>query len=416
MNRWWYQFGVWCYTALIYLLYPYNKKAKLWVNGRKNVFKKLSEKIDNKSTFIWVHCASLGEFEQGRPLIEYLKTHYPQYQILLTFFSPSGFEIRKNYQFADVVTYLPIDTKTNARKLIKLVNPKLVFFIKYEFWYNYLRQLHLNNIPFFLISGIFRPKHYFFKWYGSWFRMQLKRFTFFYVQDAISEQLLNAIDITNVLICGDTRFDRVKTITENPQQFPEIEQFIKHKKTFVAGSTWPQDENIIASLIKHFSDNFNYIIVPHEISDNHINSLIKLLPKPCCKYSELLTNKTNTAPILIIDKIGLLSQIYQYATICYVGGGFGAGIHNILEPATHGKPVIFGPKYHKFLEAVNLLNLRGAFTINNSHDLINIVNNLLKDNKLYEQTCAISANYIKENTGVTEKIMAHLKRQHLLQS
>jgi 3-deoxy-D-manno-octulosonic-acid transferase len=404
------------YTAFIYLYEfaidiaaTFNIKAKIWIDGRKNIFHiiKSDVKTITDKKVIWVHCASLGEFEQGRPLIEKIKENYPATKIVLTFFSPSGYEVRKNYAGADFIYYLPIDTFSNAEKFIALINPTAAFFVKYEFWYNYLNELKKNNIPTYLISGIFRENHYFFKWYGKWFRKQLNCFTHFYLQNSLSEKLLNNIGYTNTTVAGDTRFDRVFEISKNVKVIPLIEKFKEGKNILIAGSTWLEDEQVV-STTDFANFNFGLIIAPHEINEEHLKAIEKLFSKGtnsiCLRYSQANEQNVIKAGILIIDNMGMLSSIYQYGTIAYIGGGFGKGIHNILEAATFGLPIIFGPNFQKFSEAVELIKLGGAFTIATSQEFKDCFSSLISAEKL-SNASAVSKNYISSNIGATDKIL-----------
>jgi len=386
----------------------FNPKAKLWVDGRKGLLKKLAGQIDKNDKIAWFHAASLGEFEQGRPVIESFRKRFPAYKILLTFFSPSGHEIRKNYEGADYVVYLPIDTKRNAREFVKIVQPQLVVFIKYEFWFNYLKVLFKNNIPVFFASVIFRKEQHFFKWYGSWSRKMLKRVSFFFVQNRESYDLLKSIGIDQVDISGDTRFDRVFSIAENAKKFPLIEKFAEGDKVFLAGSTWPKDEELIEKLSSE-DPSLKIIVAPHEIHPERIDSLVKrFASQKALRYSEADENGISKAQILIIDGMGFLSGLYQYCHFAYIGGGFGKGIHNILEAATFGKPVIFGPNYQRFAEAVDLVQMEGAFVINNSSDLISISEKLLNDNGSWQNASSICKEYVMKEKGATEHILSKI--------
>lgn len=402
-----YNLSILFYRLLVSIASIFNPKARLWIKGRQNIFQTIQSKIqDNNSKIIWFHCASLGEFEQGRPVIEKIKETYSDYKILLTFFSPSGYEIRKNYNKADYIFYLPIDTPSNAKKFIKTIKPSAAFFIKYEFWYNYLSELKKQNIPTFLISGIFRENHYFFKPYASWFRKQLNNFDYFFVQNKTSQNLLNSIGIKNVTISGDTRFDRVFQIAKQVNEIEIVRLFCESKKTIIAGSTWEKDEKIISAF--DFS-NYKLIIAPHEIGGNHISSIETLFKsKKTIRYSSATIESIQQYEILIIDNIGMLSSLYQYGAIAYIGGGFGAGIHNILEPATFGLPVIFGPNYSKFTEAKELIKLGGAFSINSEIEFKKSIEIISSENKLSEAS-SISKNYVKQNIGATDSILNSIK-------
>lgn len=396
-----------CYNFILNLASLFHPKARLWVNGRKNIFDQLKlklSKFDREHSVIWFHCASLGEFEQGRPLIERYRSLHPQSIILLTFFSPSGYEIRKNYSGADVICYLPIDTPACSKRFLDIVKPSAAIFVKYEFWFNYLDELKKRKIPTYLVSGIFRDKQHFFKPYGAWFRKQLGSFSHFYLQDKHSEELLHSIGFANTNVVGDTRFDRVSEIAKSVKQFPWIESFKGSSAIIVAGSTWPQDEELLSEL--EFK-NYKLIIAPHEINENHIKSIETVFRKrniKCIRYSNVSENNIHDAQILIINNIGMLSSLYQYGTIAYIGGGFGKGIHNILEAATFGLPVIFGPNYQKFAEAVELSNLGGAFSINSKADLEKVFH-LLHDEQVLKTASHISKYYVESRTGATEKIL-----------
>jgi 3-deoxy-D-manno-octulosonic-acid transferase len=407
------------YTAFVYLYglairlgASFNAKAKLWVNGRTDIFQIIKADVagfENRK-IIWVHCASLGEFEQGRPVIEKVKSNEPSTVIVLTFFSPSGYEVRKNYAGADFIYYLPIDTFSNAERFIALVKPAAVFFVKYEFWYNYLYVLKNKDIPTYLISGIFRENHYFFKWYGKWARQQLKSFTHFYLQNTLSEKLLNTIGYTNTTVAGDTRFDRVFEISKSVKAIPLIQQFKQSENCLIAGSTWLEDEELL-STINFTTLNFKLIIAPHEINEEHIIAIEELFSKSstdkCLRYSQANEQNVSNATILIIDNIGMLSSIYQYGTIAYIGGGFGKGIHNILEAATFGLPIIFGPNYQKFTEAIELITAEGAFCVSNEEKLKKCID-LLTEKEQYKKASTAAKEYVLKNKGATEKILASI--------
>lgn len=415
--RFLYNISLHIYNALIHISASVNPKAKLWVNGRKNIFKALQSEIGNQkpvvseaepSAIIWFHCASLGEFEQGRPLMENIRKQDSNIRILLTFFSPSGYEIRKNFPGADFVFYLPIDTPFNVRKFIEIVNPKSVFFIKYEFWFNYLTELKNRNIPTYLVSGIFRQDHYFFKWYGRWFQKHLNCFTHFYLQDEASEKRLRSIGFNNTNISGDTRFDRVAEIAKSVKPIDLVEQFIMGNKVLIVGSSWVEDEKIISSYFatkKTETSNYKLIIAPHEVNENHIQSIIQQFGiSKITRYSQSNSSTIKDADVLIIDNIGLLSSLYQYGTIAFIGGGFGKGIHNILEAATFGLPIMFGPNYQKFKEASELIQSGGAFCINDVSEFEKTIE-LLSDKVVLQTASFIAKNYIKSRIGATDKIL-----------
>ncbi|MGZ4056080.1 MAG: 3-deoxy-D-manno-octulosonic acid transferase [Bacteroidia bacterium] len=402
-----YNLSVFFYSLAIHIASAFNSKAKLWVNGRKNVFETLSSKIQNPKSknVIWFHCASLGEFEQGRPLIEKIRQQHPELKIVLTFFSPSGYEIRKNYSGADHIFYLPIDSPKNAKKFVEIVNPKFVFFVKYEFWFNYLNEIKNKNIPLYLVSGIFREDQHFFKWYGGWFKKQLNCFTTFFLQDEASFELLKNNNFKNILLTGDTRFDRVFEISKNIKSIPLIQQFKQNSDVFIAGSSWAEDEKIISSLK---SEGLKLIIVPHEVDEKHIQLIIRQFSfSKTLRFSQANENNVKDAQILIIDNIGMLSSIYQYGTIAYIGGGFGKGIHNILEAATFGLPVIFGPNYQKFSEAKELIHLGGAFSIKDVSEFKKTIE-LLEDKTVLQTASHIAKYYVSSRIGASDKILSSI--------
>jgi len=404
-----YNIGILIYIFIVKLAAPFNSKARLWVNGRKNWEIMLKSKINPEDKNIWIHCASLGEFEQGRPVIEKLKNEKPDYKIILTFFSPSGYEVCKDYDFADYVCYLPADTPGNAAKFIFLVNPSFVIFVKYEFWNNYILKLSRKNIPLYLISGIFRPDQYFFKWYGPFFRKVLSAFSLFFVQDNESKDLLTGIGIDNIniTVAGDTRFDRVVQIAEASLTIPQIKAFRGEEMLFLAGSTWPRDEEIISEYINRFPQKMKWVFAPHEIDLHNIERLEKLLTASVARFSQFSENKAD-ARVLIIDNIGMLSSAYRYATIAEVGGGFDSGIHNILEAACWGIPVIFGPDHKIYREATDLIAMGGAKSFRTFREFSELLDNFLSDMRLYSESAKIAGNYVKQNTGATAKIMAQI--------
>jgi 3-deoxy-D-manno-octulosonic-acid transferase len=387
----------------------FNKKASLWVNGRKK-----STHINFTSKTVWMHCASLGEFEQGRPVLEAIKRKYPHYPIVLSFFSPSGFEIRKNYPEADKVIYRPLDTPHHAEKIINDINPALVIWVKYEFWWNHLSALKKRNIPVLLISGIFRSSQPFFKWYGSLWRKGIQSFRFLFLQDKISVNLLHSIQVNNTAEIGDTRFDRVAELAENKIELADIKNFIGNCPLIVAGSTWQKDENILKDSIPLFKD-VKWIIAPHDVNPTNIERIKNEFRNSICYYDLLSIKQTNqSCNILIIDTIGLLSSIYQYADIAYIGGGFGKGIHNILEAAVYGIPVLFGPNHFKFKEAVELIEMGGAFSTSNRQDFTKKVSVLLNEKNTIKETGEIAKNYVSKQTGASEKIIDYITLNRLL--
>lgn len=401
-----YNIGIFLYALLIKLAAPFSEKARLFVKGRNNWEAQLQKNIEKDSSYIWVHCASLGEFEQGRPLIEAIKNQFPEYRIVLSFYSPSGYEVRKNYPLADVICYLPTDTKTNAKKFIQIIHPEKVFFIKYEFWYHYINELKKNNIPLYSVSAIFRSNQHFFKnssW-GKWYRKLLTNFDHLFIQNESSAELLKSINISNFTISGDTRFDRVAEIVQNAKSIPLVEKFSGNSRIIVAGSTWKPDEELLLAFINQNSD-VKFIMAPHEVSTSNINRLQQLLKTRCILLSKANEKSIAHFQVLIIDSIGLLSSLYQYGEIAYIGGGFGVGIHNILEAATFGLPVIFGPNYKKFKEAVDLENLGGAFPVKNQEELSEVLNALLKEKNKQEKSSAVCKKYVTKNIGSTQVII-----------
>ncbi len=411
-----YRLSIRVYYILIWIFPSFNSKAKKWISGRKDLLQTISSKVHANEKYIWFHCASVGEFEQGRPLIDAIREQYPQYKIVLTFFSPSGYELRKNFEGVNHVFYLPLDTPSNVSQFITLINPVLAVFVKYEFWVGYLNELKKRNIPAVLISAKFRESQVFFKWYGGIFLKALKSFTMIFVQDYDSEKLLLRKKVDNVFVANDTRFDRVSSIAANSKPLPLIEKFLAgEKNVFVAGSTWAPDEEIITVYINNNPSNLKWIIVPHEISQRHIQNLRQSIKQPAVLYSQLEKEmNADVTNVLIVDTLGILSSLYSYSKIAYVGGGFGKGIHNVLEAAVYGKPVLFGPNYNKFKEAVDLVNFKGAFCINNKDDFNNILKRLEEEQSLYEQSAQSSLHYVNGKTGGTHTIMGKLRDEKLL--
>ena len=399
-----YSAGVSLYATAVKVASMKNEKAKKMIAGHKVVFDYLNEKISPDEKYIWFHAASLGEFEQGRPLIEKIKQQKPEYKIVLTFFSPSGYEVRKNYQGADVICYLPFDKPANVRRFLNKVKPKMAFFVKYEFWANYLMELNDRKIPTFLVSGIFRESQSFFKWYGSFFRSLLPLYKDLFVQDESSNDLLKSIGVKNAVVSGDTRFDRVIDIMNAAKDLPLVENIVKDSKfTIVAGSSWPKDEDII---IKHFNEHpeVKLIIAPHETHEAHIQDIISKLKRPYARYTELKEDGDNNADCLIIDCIGLLSSIYRYGDVAYIGGGFGVGIHNTLEAAVYGMPVLWGPNYLRFREACGLKTANGGFPIDTETDYDSLMNKFVSDQKYLDTVGKKAGDYVKKNAGATQKI------------
>jgi len=385
-------------------------KARLWVQGRKGVFEQMRSQIDPGSEIIWFHCSSLGEFEQGRPVMEKIREMLPGKKILLTFFSPSGYEIRKNYPGADYIFYLPPDTGRNASKFLELVKPQYAFFVKYEFWHHYLSQLKKATIKTYLISGIFRSEQVFFKSYGRWFCKILSSFTHIFVQDNESESLIKSIGFTNVTVCGDTRFDRVFSIAGKAADLPAVKTFCSGKLTFIAGSTWPPDEEIIVRFINENKLPLRFILAPHEIHENSIRQLLDSIKIKTVRYSSIGDSASDDADVLVIDTIGILSSVYKYGKIAYIGGGFGRGIHNILEAATFGLPVIFGPNFKKFREANELVRLNGAYSIEDYDGFNRTIHALLTDQKMFSNASENARNYVFSNLGATDAITKFVLR------
>lgn len=404
-----YNFSIFLYATAVRLVSPFKRKARLMVDGHKDVFEKLETEIDKDSKYIWIHAASLGEFEQARPLIEKLKQEHSEYKILLTFFSPSGYEVRKNYELADIICYLPFDLKKNARKFVKLANPSIAIFIKYEFWKNYIKTLHKNNIPTYIVSAIFRPNQIFFRWYGKFMQKVLHSYTALCVQDENSKTLLEGIGVKNVHICGDTRFDRVLKIKGEAKNLTLLNLFTTAEdgskiKTLVAGSSWPKDEDIFVPYFNS-TKNMKLIIAPHEIHESHLMYIEDQVKRPCIRYSKATTDTIANYDCIIIDSFGLLSSIYGYGEVAYIGGGFGVGIHNVLEAAVYGIPTIFGPNFKKFREARDLLERGGSYSV---HDYLSF-KGLMDDFIDYPDTLKMAGqqaeDYVSANANVVDKVM-----------
>jgi len=392
--------------AALFILKPFGAKIKLFVAGRKPVFQILQTNISPNDKTIWFHAASLGEYEQGLPVIEKIKIKYPNHKIILTFFSPSGYEVRKNNLTADVTVYLPLDTKKNAQQFLSLVHPELVFFIKYEYWPNYLHELSKQKIPTYMISGIFRENQLFFKWYGGFYRTALNTFTYFFVQNERSKNLLIKLGKTNVAISGDTRFDRVAAIMGKNNALDFIATFKNNTLTIVAGSSWPKDENLLVDYINNTSAKVKFIIAPHNIKEDQIQQLKNTISKKVVLFSEKETNNLAEFDVFIIDTIGILTKIYSYADIAYVGGGFGnPGVHNILEPATFGVPVVIGPNYSHFAEATALVNMGGCISISNEDELADAFSNLVANEDVRHEKGHICTTFVQMNQGATAIIM-----------
>ena len=410
-----YSLAIHFYAFIIALISPFHKKARIMRLGQWKTNSILREKIDRNAKYIWFHASSLGEFEQGRPMMEKIKAEHPEYKILLTFFSPSGYEVRKNYNGADVICYLPFDTPYRVKKFLNLANPSIAVFIKYEFWGNYLQELKHRNIPVYIISSIFRRDQLFFQWFGYPYRKMLYCFTHLFVQDDRSAALLKEFGITNVTVTGDTRFDRVLDVRNQARELSPVEHFVceggKEKRlTLVAGSSWPQDEEI---LIPYFNEHpeMKLIIAPHEIHREHLMYIESLLKRPSVRLSDVFHDQSlaEGKDCLIVDSFGLLSSIYRYGTIAYIGGGFGAGIHNTLEAAVYGIPVLFGPKYHKFKEAKDLIKVGGGFSVSDKQSFCEKMDELLTYHEVLEAAGESAGQVGNGNAGATDKILRIIK-------
>ena len=400
----------------------FNEKVRKMWHGEREAFKILKQKVDPNAKYIWFHAASLGEFEQGRPLMERIRKDYPQYKILLTFYSPSGYEVRKNYEGADIICYMPVDTRLNAIRFLRLVRPVMAFFIKYEFWSNFLHILKHRNIPTYSVSSIFREDQVFFKWYGRSYAGVLKCFTRFFVQNEESKRLLEGIGIKDVDVVGDTRFDRVLQIKEAAKQLPICEAFrtgvastqsadVPHTdfKVFVAGSSWPPDENIFIPFLNEHKD-WRLLIAPHVIAEEHLKLILSLIKgKKVVRYTQTTPEEAAEADVLIIDCFGLLSSMYNYGDVAYIGGGFGVGIHNTLEAAVWNMPVIFGPNNKKFQEAQGLLKSGGGFEINTYEDFSGLMSSLMNDENFLKQAGDKAGTFVAHLAGATDKVLASVK-------
>ena len=393
---------------IITIIAVFNPKMKLFIKGRSTVFNILEKKINPSDQTIWFHAASLGEYEQGLPVIEKIKNQFPSHKIVLTFFSPSGYEIRKNNTVADVTVYLPLDTKKNAQQFTKLVHPDLVFFIKYEYWPNYLKELKKREIKTYLISGILRENQLFFKWYGGFYREALNTFTYFFVQNESSKNLLYTLGKTNVVVSGDTRFDRVAAILEKDNTLDYVAQFKNNTIMVVAGSTWPKDEDLLVNFINSNTLNIKFIIAPHNIKEEQIQKLKNSITKKTVLFSEKENKNLVDFDVFIIDTIGILTKIYSYADIAYVGGGFGnPGVHNVLEPATFGVPILIGPNYSHFAEAVALVNMEACIAINQQQELNEAFENLIRNEDIRHEKGHICRTFVQMNKGATNVVLQH---------
>lgn len=403
-----YNLAIYLYLLAVKFVGLFNKKVKLMRKGHKQTFDILRQGIDKDSRYLWFHAASLGEFEQGRPLIERIRKSHPEYKILLTFFSPSGYEVRKNYEGADVICYLPFDTPRNVRRFLNLAHPEMAFFIKYEFWQNYMKGLQKRGIPTYSVSSIFRPNQVFFRWYGGRYYKVLTRFTHFFVQNEESRKLLATRGVTNVTVVGDTRFDRVLEISQAAKQLPIVETFKGDSLVFVAGSSWQPDEDIF---IEYFNKHpeMKLVIAPHVVSEAHLAEIMGKLKRPAVRYTQATEENVSKADCLIIDCYGLLSSIYSYGEIAYVGGGFGVGIHNVLEAAVYGVPVFFGPNNRRFREARGLIEAGGGFEIKCYETFAMYLDRLMTDRNYLKDSGARAECYVKSNTGASDKVLSAIR-------
>jgi 3-deoxy-D-manno-octulosonic-acid transferase len=404
-----YEISIRLYYLIILLVSPFNPKARLWLSGRRRIFKRLAVVIDKDKPLVWFHASSLGEFEQGRPVMEAFRKKNPEHKILLTFYSPSGYEIRKNYPVADYIFYLPLDTRRNAKKFVRLANPQWVVFIKYDFWYNFLAQLSKRGIRTYLISASFRNNQAFFKPYGFWYKKLLCFFNHLFVQDEQSVRLLSSININNVTLSGDTRFDRVIQIAAESKPIEFVEKFIHGRFTIICGSTWGKDEDLLAQYVNSTNLNTCFIIAPHEIHSSRIRELQDKIHRRSLLLSQFKNDSNTDSEVLIIDNIGMLSSLYRYGQVAYIGGGFGAGIHNILEAAVYGIPVVFGPKYDKFREARELIADGGAFTVSSYNEFEELFLTFQKDNSRLMKASDAARKYVEKNVGSTDKILTYLE-------
>ncbi len=405
-----YNLGIYLYLIGVAIVSRFSDKVRKMWRGERDAIRLLKEKVDPEAQYVWFHAASLGEFEQGRPLMEQLRKEHPEYKILLTFFSPSGYEVRKNYEGADIICYLPLDTITNARRFLRAVRPVMAFFIKYEFWYNYLHILKHRQVPVYSVSSIFRPDQIFFKWYGRQYAHVLKCFTHFYVQNQVSKDLLAKIGINDVSIVGDTRFDRVLQIKEAAKQLPVVEHFVKGHKVFIAGSSWQPDEDIFIPYMNAHPD-WKMILAPHVIGEDHLQQIIsKLEGRKVVRYTELSEHADpSDADVLIIDCFGLLSSIYHYGDVAYIGGGFGVGIHNTLEAAVWDMPVIFGPNNQRFQEAQGLKACGGGLEIKDAADFESVMQRFISSDEAIAEAGKKAGAYVEQMTGATKKILSEVK-------
>jgi 3-deoxy-D-manno-octulosonic-acid transferase len=406
-----YDIGLKVYDGLLAVAAPFNQKAKLMRQGRENQFGRLQQAFaNNQSPVVWFHCASLGEFEQGRPVMEAFKASFPEYKIMLTFFSPSGYEVRKNYSGADFIFYMPLDSAANARKFISIVQPQLAVFVKYEFWHYYLQELEQRHIPILSVSAIFRPDQVFFKPYGEFNRNMLRRFTHIYTQNQQSVELLQSIGITKASIAGDTRFDRVLQTAASIKTIPLVDAFTSGSEVFMVGSSWPADIEVLLPLIQKYKPSIKFIIAPHEIHENGIVTLVQQLGEGAVRFSQANAATIANYKVLVIDNIGMLSALYSYGTYAFIGGAFGKGLHNTLEAAVFGLPLFFGPTYGKFQEAVDLVKLGCAMPVKNGDELLIAFEKVHTTPGARQTITDTEKQYVQEQAGATTKIMADIQR------
>ena len=407
-----YTIGIWFYGLGIRVAALFNEKARLWVRGRKGVFSELKHTIAGKTNPVWIHCASLGEYEQAKPLFEKIKQEQPEIKTIATFFSPSGYTQAIKKPLADYNFYLPLDLPSNVNRFLDIVQPKAAIFVKYEFWYNFMQQLHQRAIPYYYISAIFRENQHFFKPFGRWFAKQLGFATHFFVQTEKSKLLLETIDIKQVTVCGDTRFDRVKAIAAQVQPFDFMESFRNDQKVIVAGSTWGPDEQLLAQLLQHFPE-YKLVVAPHEINRKEEVKETFSAYKTAA-YSSMKEEQLSDMQVLVIDTIGILNRLYQYSHVSYIGGAFRTGLHNILEAAVYGKPLFFGPHYDHFNEAMQLVALKGAFSVNSADEMKEIVTKFEQNPEFYTQTCDICQKYVAQNSGAVDIIYEKMNYNYKL--
>ncbi len=401
-----YNIGICLFDFAISVLALFKEKPALLKRGRRETMRRIAE-LPKLEKPIWIHSASLGEFEQGRPIIEAIKKKDPNQKVVLTFFSPSGYEIRKDYELADYIFYLPSDRPRLVRKFIEAIQPGKVLFIKYEFWYHYLKTLYKKQIPVYSVSSIFRPQHIFFKWYGKWNRKMLYFFTQFYVQNEESKKMLKTIGIENAVIAGDTRFDRVYDIAQQAKSYPIVENFCEGKQVIVGGSSWPAGEKLLVNYI-HQHPEVKLLLAPHEIHEEHLLNIESMLQVSSIRYTQVKDEDLTDYQVLIVDTMGMLSSMYQYGTVAYIGGGFGSGIHNTIEASTFGLPVLFGPKYKKYQEACDLVDLKGGFEVNDQEQFDEVLDNLLQNKGALHQAREVSLKYVEQMRGATDLLMTKL--------